>query len=126
MRTVRFPAPWPNRRDRRRAVMLEIARQASEAWGMGTAITAHDFMRYEIPRPAPILPHGSAPQSRFKEPSFDTPMSRQIHLPLIHEDHLIQATASRSHEHSGQSQHALNQQNVIQSRKVLKRRKTSG
>lgn len=106
--------------------MMEIARQASEAWGMGTAIAAHDFMRYEIPRPAPILPHGGASQSRFKEPSFDTPMSRQIPLPLIHEDRLIQATASRSHVHNGQSQHDSNQQSVIQSRKVLKRRKTSG
>jgi ribonuclease Z len=46
----RFPAPR-NSRDVRAAVMSEIERQASEAWGMGTAKAAWDFMRVVIPAP---------------------------------------------------------------------------
>jgi len=48
----RFPAPQnANRRrlkDTRVAVMQEVERQASEAWGMGTAQAAVDYMRVEV------------------------------------------------------------------------------
>jgi ribonuclease Z len=49
----RFPAPHPNESHRlkgiRANVIAEIERQASEAWGMGTARAAWDFMRVAIP-----------------------------------------------------------------------------
>ncbi|THU99365.1 hypothetical protein K435DRAFT_777033 [Dendrothele bispora CBS 962.96] len=48
----RFPAPGPNDRNPIRGnVIAEIERQASEAWGMGTARAAWDFMRVAIPVP---------------------------------------------------------------------------
>ncbi|THH03316.1 hypothetical protein EW145_g6355 [Phellinidium pouzarii] len=59
----KFPAPIPRRNDRRGAVMAEIERQASEAWGMGPAIAAYDFLRIEIP--------GSIIRSRFREPDME-------------------------------------------------------
>ncbi|KAF9050723.1 Metallo-hydrolase/oxidoreductase [Hymenopellis radicata] len=49
----RFTLPSSDQSERvfqiRQAVMLEIERQASEAWGMGRAKTARDFMRVDIP-----------------------------------------------------------------------------
>lgn len=47
----RFPAPKQrkNPQDARFAVIAEIERQASEAWGDGKAVVAHDFMRFSIP-----------------------------------------------------------------------------
>ncbi|KAG0705215.1 beta-lactamase-like protein [Suillus ampliporus] len=47
----RFPAPkqLKNPQDSRFAVIAEIERQASEAWGDGKATVAHDFMRISIP-----------------------------------------------------------------------------
>lgn len=46
----RFPAPHENERDQtKKNVILEIERQASEAWGAGRADAAYDFMRIEIP-----------------------------------------------------------------------------
>jgi len=52
----RFPAPrqLKNERDVRFAVIDEISRQASEAWGMGHAQVAHDFMRVNIPTPSVV------------------------------------------------------------------------
>jgi len=49
--TRRFPAPkqLKNSQDTRFAVIAEIERQASEAWGGGKAVVAHDFMRMAIP-----------------------------------------------------------------------------
>lgn len=49
----RHPAPhFPYRRgDVRLAVMNEFERQASEAWGMGKAKVAYDYMRITIPVP---------------------------------------------------------------------------
>jgi len=44
----KFPAP-AYKNDRRRLVMAEIERQASQAWGQGKAVAAHDFMRIVIP-----------------------------------------------------------------------------
>lgn len=46
----RFPAPkqLKNPHDSRFAVIAEIERQASEAWGGGKAIIAYDFMRISI------------------------------------------------------------------------------
>lgn len=48
----RFPAPYYNPRQKkesiRTTVMREIERQASEAWGMGTAEAAVDFMRVNV------------------------------------------------------------------------------
>lgn len=48
---ARFPAPkqLKNSQDTRFAVITEIERQASEAWGDGKAIVAYDFMRISIP-----------------------------------------------------------------------------
>lgn len=50
----RFPAPrqFKNEGDVRFAVIDEISRQASEAWGMGHAQVAYDFMRVNIPAPS--------------------------------------------------------------------------
>lgn len=48
---ARFPAPQDHRRSQkaqREAVMSEIERQASEAWGMGQAQVAVDFMKVEV------------------------------------------------------------------------------
>lgn len=48
---ARFPAPQDHRRSQitqRVAVMQEIERQASEAWGMGRAQVAVDFMKVEV------------------------------------------------------------------------------
>lgn len=45
---VRFPAP-AYKNDRRRFVMAEIERQASQAWGHGKAIAAYDFMQIVVP-----------------------------------------------------------------------------
>lgn len=47
----RFPAPKPKSNDVRFAVINEIARQASEAWGMGCAQVAFDYMKVGIPVP---------------------------------------------------------------------------
>ncbi|KAG1843572.1 beta-lactamase-like protein [Suillus subalutaceus] len=46
----RFPAPkqLKNPHDSRFAVIAEIERQASEAWGGGEAVVAYDFMRISI------------------------------------------------------------------------------
>lgn len=48
-----FPAPrqLKNGGDVRFAVIDEISRQASDAWGMGHAQVAFDFMRVSIPAP---------------------------------------------------------------------------
>ncbi|KAG8217423.1 beta-lactamase-like protein [Butyriboletus roseoflavus] len=48
---TRFPSPrqLKNGRDARFAVIDEISRQASEAWGIGQAQVAFDFMRVSIP-----------------------------------------------------------------------------
>lgn len=47
---IRFPAPkqLKNPHDSRFAVIAEIERQASEAWGGGEAVVAYDFMRVSI------------------------------------------------------------------------------
>ncbi|KAI5119212.1 hypothetical protein M0805_007723 [Coniferiporia weirii] len=58
----KFPAPSPYRHDRRHAVMAEIERQASEAWGLGLALAAYDYMRVDIP--------GVHIRSRFTEPDM--------------------------------------------------------
>ncbi|KAF8448066.1 beta-lactamase-like protein [Boletus edulis BED1] len=51
---IRFTAPRQskNRHDVRFAMIEEISRQASEAWGMGHAQVAFDFMRVDIPAPS--------------------------------------------------------------------------
>ena len=51
---ARFPAPQDHRRSQiaqRVTVMKEIERQASEAWGMGQAQVAVDFMKVEVSAP---------------------------------------------------------------------------
>jgi hypothetical protein len=46
----RFPAPHERDRDEtKRNVIAEIERQATEAWGGGNAVAAHDFLTVTIP-----------------------------------------------------------------------------
>ncbi|KAH8111177.1 beta-lactamase-like protein [Phellopilus nigrolimitatus] len=99
----KFPAPSPNRHDRRRAVMSEIERQASETWGMGHAIAAYDYLRVDIPGEN-IL---SESLSRFREPYMGP--SDLPGPPLS--------------QHIPSSRHTL-PYSSSSSRKVLKRRKT--
>ncbi|KAJ4501658.1 hypothetical protein C8R41DRAFT_805365 [Lentinula lateritia] len=60
----RFPLPNPNEGYRvksvRSNVIAEIERQATEAWGMGTARAAWDFMRVAIPSTGPNMPQTAA------------------------------------------------------------------
>lgn len=51
----RFAAPrqYQGERDVRFSVIDEISRQASEAWGMGRAEVAFDYMRMTVPEPRP-------------------------------------------------------------------------
>ncbi|KAI6038978.1 beta-lactamase-like protein [Pisolithus marmoratus] len=53
----RFPAPrqYQGEGDVRFSVIDEISRQASEAWGMGRAEVAFDYMRVTIPEPRPVF-----------------------------------------------------------------------
>ena len=46
---LRFPAPTHHQDRRRNAIMSEFERQASEAWGLGQAIAAYDYLRIDIP-----------------------------------------------------------------------------
>ncbi|KAG6853695.1 hypothetical protein C0991_002230 [Blastosporella zonata] len=56
----RFPAPRFER-DHRSAVMSEIERQATEAWGSETrAVAAYDYMTVKIP---PTMPKGASSRS---------------------------------------------------------------
>ncbi|KLO16259.1 hypothetical protein SCHPADRAFT_823476 [Schizopora paradoxa] len=47
----KFPAPV-YKNDRRKLVMAEIERQASQAWGHGKAVAAYDFMQVVVPAPS--------------------------------------------------------------------------
>ncbi|KAF5365777.1 hypothetical protein D9758_003156 [Tetrapyrgos nigripes] len=72
----RFPAPGPNDRNPVRAnVIAEIERQASEAWGMGSARAAWDFMRVAIPVPTETVgdTQASTSQQASCESEFPTP-----------------------------------------------------
>jgi len=53
--SAKFPPPGPvnrdrpqNQRDLRSAVLMEIERQASEAWGMGRAVCAWDLLKVDV------------------------------------------------------------------------------
>ena len=70
----RFPAP-AFARDRRHLVMAEIERQASQAWGMGKAIAAYDFLRIDIPAKVPgtsVAVNGRASSSRNAHDETET------------------------------------------------------
>ncbi|KAJ3877494.1 hypothetical protein F5051DRAFT_5852 [Lentinula edodes] len=74
----RFPLPNPNEGYRvksvRSNVIAEIERQATEAWGMGTARAAWDFMRVAIPSTSPNMPQ-TATQDEFVDHTIPHPAS---------------------------------------------------
>ncbi|KAK7466922.1 hypothetical protein VKT23_003986 [Stygiomarasmius scandens] len=74
----RFPAPGPNDRNPIRAnVITEIERQASEAWGMGKALAAWDFMRVAVTVP-------SANTESIEANTQNTPSPSNREFPTVH------------------------------------------
>ncbi|GAW01946.1 Zinc phosphodiesterase ELAC protein 1 [Lentinula edodes] len=78
----RFPLPNPNEGYRvksiRSNVIAEIERQATEAWGMGTARAAWDFMRVAIPSTSPNMPQ-TATQDELVDHTIRHPASLAGH-----------------------------------------------
>lgn len=69
----RFPAPYKysrNSSDTRATVLQEIERQASQAWGMGKAQAAIDFMWVDLPHPGPPQEMSENSQVEFPHKQF--------------------------------------------------------